>query len=190
MREPVPPGRRKVQLRPVPFPEGSGVSDAPDRITPKLAVDDKVFKPILQSLYFDHGSPYHFGVMPVEILGTVYERFLGKVIRLTEVLGFFWTVQLLILQGKGRTVRCQHGSSIAKSKPRRSYAEEFKQEAVQMLLDGHSAASVAERLGLPGPNLLYRWKREAIGQGGAGGTHPRRSRRPARRRTAARRART
>ena len=49
---------------------------------------------------------------------------------------------------------------------RRSYANEFKQEAVQMLLDGHSAPSVAERLGLSGTNILYRWKREAIGQGG------------------------
>jgi hypothetical protein len=65
------------------FQKESGVSEEPDRITPKLAVDDKVFKPILQSLYFAHGSPYQFGVMPVEILGTVYERFLGKVIRLT-----------------------------------------------------------------------------------------------------------
>lgn len=35
-----------------------------------------------------------------------------------------------------------------------------------MLLDGHSAPSVAERLGLSGPNLLYRWKRELIGQAG------------------------
>jgi SAM-dependent methyltransferase len=65
------------------FQKEEGVSDAPDRITPKLSVDDRVFKLILQSLYFAHGSPYHFGVMPVEILGTVYERFLGKVIRLT-----------------------------------------------------------------------------------------------------------
>ena len=80
----MPQGRRKVQLRPVPFPEGAATyREAPDRITPKLAVDDKVFKPILQSLYFEHGSPYHFRLMPVEILGTVYERFLGKVIRLT-----------------------------------------------------------------------------------------------------------
>ena len=30
---------------------------------------------------------------------------------------------------------------------RRSYSEDFKQEAVQMLLDGHSAPSVAQRLG-------------------------------------------
>jgi hypothetical protein len=65
------------------FEKESGVSEGPDLITPKLAVDDKVFKPILESLYFEHGSSYHFGVMPVEILGTVYERFLGKVIRLT-----------------------------------------------------------------------------------------------------------
>ncbi len=65
------------------FQKEPGVLEAPDRITPGLAVDDKVFKPILQSLYFAHGSPYHFGVLPVEILGTVYERFLGKVIRLT-----------------------------------------------------------------------------------------------------------
>ena len=49
---------------------------------------------------------------------------------------------------------------------RRSYADEFKQEAVQMLLDGHTASSVAERLGLSGTNVLYRWKREALGRGG------------------------
>ena len=65
------------------FQKEAGVSEAPDRITPNLAVDDKVFKPILQSLYFAHGSPYRFALLPVEILGTVYERFLGKVIRLT-----------------------------------------------------------------------------------------------------------
>jgi hypothetical protein len=65
------------------FRKEPGVSEEPDRITPGLAVDDKVLRPILQSLYFEHGSPYHFGVLPVEILGTVYERFLGKVIRLT-----------------------------------------------------------------------------------------------------------
>ncbi len=65
------------------FQKEPGVSDAPDTLTPRLAVDDKALKPILQSLYFAHGSPYHFGVLPVEILGTVYERFLGKVIRLT-----------------------------------------------------------------------------------------------------------
>lgn len=33
---------------------------------------------------------------------------------------------------------------------RRRFPKEFKEEAVQMLLDGHSAPSVAERLGLSG----------------------------------------
>jgi hypothetical protein len=66
------------------FQKESGIVEAPDKITPGLEVDDKVLKPILQGLYFEYGSPYHFGVLPVEILGTVYERFLGKVIRLTE----------------------------------------------------------------------------------------------------------
>ncbi|HQJ41643.1 MAG TPA: TaqI-like C-terminal specificity domain-containing protein [Candidatus Aminicenantes bacterium] len=66
------------------FEREPGVAEAPDRLTPCLKIDDKAIKPILQSLYFEYGSPYQFGVMPVEILGTVYERFLGKVIRLTE----------------------------------------------------------------------------------------------------------
>jgi transposase len=61
------------------------------------------------------------------------------------------------------------GSLPAKSK-RRVFTEEFKREAVQMLLDGHKAASVAERLGLPGPNLLYRWKHEQLEQSGPVGT--------------------
>ncbi len=52
-----------------------------DRLTPKLLIDDKVLKPILSDLYFPH--PYEFSVMPAEILGNVYEQFLGKVIRLT-----------------------------------------------------------------------------------------------------------
>ncbi len=49
---------------------------------------------------------------------------------------------------------------------RRRFSDEFKQEAVQMLLDGHSAVSVADRLGLSGPNLLYRWKRDAVERAG------------------------
>lgn len=48
---------------------------------------------------------------------------------------------------------------------RRVFSEEFKQEAVQMLLDGHSATSVAQRLGLSA-NVLYRWKKDALRQAG------------------------
>jgi len=53
-----------------------------------------------------------------------------------------------------------------KIRSRRFFSEEFKQEAVQMLLDGHAAPSVAERLGLQGPNVLYRWKRETLRRAG------------------------
>lgn len=53
-----------------------------DRVTPGLAVDDKSLKPILADLYYPQ-SPYEFSVLPAEILGNVYEQFLGKVIRLT-----------------------------------------------------------------------------------------------------------
>jgi len=45
---------------------------------------------------------------------------------------------------------------------RRVFTDEFRREAVQMMLDGHTAASVAERLGLGNTNLLYRWKREEM----------------------------
>lgn len=59
---------------------------------------------------------------------------------------------------KKRTRNVENGK-----KPRRSFTREFKEEAVRMLLDGHSAGSVAERLGLSGTNILYRWKRNFLG---------------------------
>ena len=49
---------------------------------------------------------------------------------------------------------------------RRRFTEEFKQEAVRMLVDGQSATTVAQRLGLSGTNLLYQWKKTLIGRGG------------------------
>jgi transposase len=57
-------------------------------------------------------------------------------------------------------------TDIKKVRQRRSFSQEFKQEAWQMLLDGHSAVSVAERQRLPGANLLCRWKRDAPRQAG------------------------
>ena len=47
-----------------------------------LKIDDKVLQDILQNLYYPD-SPYVFREIPSDILGQVYERFLGKVIRLT-----------------------------------------------------------------------------------------------------------
>ncbi|NQE54854.1 hypothetical protein C5S29_14815 [ANME-1 cluster archaeon GoMg3.2] len=61
----------------------SGIFDFDsDGITPGLTIDDKVLKTIIQDLYYPK-SPYEFSVLGVEILGNVYEQFLGKVIRLT-----------------------------------------------------------------------------------------------------------
>jgi len=61
----------------------SGIFDfGDDGITPRLRIDDKVLKTIIDGLYYPK-SPYEFSVLGVEILGNVYEQFLGKVIRLT-----------------------------------------------------------------------------------------------------------
>ncbi len=55
----------------------------PDELTPKLDIDDKVLKEIIKNLYYPE-SPFEFSVLPADILGQVYEQFLGKVIRLTS----------------------------------------------------------------------------------------------------------
>jgi len=53
-----------------------------------------------------------------------------------------------------------------KTRERRTFTDEFKRDAVQMLLDGHSAPSVAKNLGLKSTNLLYRWKAKLVAEGG------------------------
>jgi hypothetical protein len=57
-------------------------AEAPDELTLKLKIDDKVLKDIIRRLYYPE-SPYEFSVLSGDILGNVYEQFLGKVIRLT-----------------------------------------------------------------------------------------------------------
>jgi len=49
-----------------------------------------------------------------------------------------------------------------KGKSRRVYDEDFKAEAVRMLLDGHSAGSVASRLGVSCPTTIRRWKQQHL----------------------------
>jgi type I restriction-modification system DNA methylase subunit len=63
-------------------PEKERPEDSLDRLTPDLNIDDRVLKEILKNLYYPD-SPYEFSVLPADILGQVYEQFLGKVIRLT-----------------------------------------------------------------------------------------------------------
>ena len=57
-----------------------------------------------------------------------------------------------------------------KRKKRRQYSDDLKAEAVQMLLDGHSAESVATRLGLSGTNVLYHWKAKLLATSGPAAT--------------------
>jgi type I restriction-modification system DNA methylase subunit len=45
----------------------------------KLSVDDRVFGDICESLSHIN-SPYNFDVIPIHILGSIYEQFLGKII--------------------------------------------------------------------------------------------------------------
>lgn len=65
------------------FQREKGFAEGPDTLTPTLLIDDKVLKDIVGNLYYPD-SPYEFSVLPADILGQVYEQFLGKVIRLTE----------------------------------------------------------------------------------------------------------
>ena len=64
------------------FKDEKDASSSADSLTLSLSVDDKVLREILGSLYYPE-SPYVFSEIPSDILGQVYERFLGKVIRLT-----------------------------------------------------------------------------------------------------------
>ncbi|MDR3198395.1 MAG: N-6 DNA methylase [Planctomycetaceae bacterium] len=49
----------------------------------KLLIEDKILFNIINSLYFPE-CPYALEVLPVEVLGNIYENFLGKVIRFTS----------------------------------------------------------------------------------------------------------
>ncbi|KPV54309.1 hypothetical protein SE17_04535 [Kouleothrix aurantiaca] len=56
--------------------------ELPDDLTLDLVIDDEPFQRIIPNFYYPD-SPYEFSVLPIEILGQVYEQFLGKVINLT-----------------------------------------------------------------------------------------------------------
>jgi len=64
------------------FRDEKGRAEPPDTLTLSLQIDDKPLKDIIANLYYPE-SPYEFSVLPADILGQVYEQFLGKVIRLT-----------------------------------------------------------------------------------------------------------
>ncbi|MCB1192502.1 MAG: Eco57I restriction-modification methylase domain-containing protein [Leptospiraceae bacterium] len=55
----------------------------PENWVSNLKIDDKILHNIIKHLYYPD-SPYEFSVLPIEILGNIYEQFLGKTIRLTS----------------------------------------------------------------------------------------------------------
>jgi hypothetical protein len=65
------------------FKPEKGRHETPDELALGLEVDDRLLRDILRSLYYPE-CPYVFSALPADILGQVYEQFLGKVIRLTD----------------------------------------------------------------------------------------------------------
>ncbi len=64
------------------FQKEKDFPEPPDTLTPHLVIDDKPLKDIMKRLYYPD-SPYEFSALPADVLGHVYEQFLGKVIHLT-----------------------------------------------------------------------------------------------------------
>ncbi len=63
------------------FKAGDGSAETLDTFSLNLTIEDKPLKELFSGLYFPE-SPYEFSVLPADILGQVYEQFLGKVITL------------------------------------------------------------------------------------------------------------
>jgi hypothetical protein len=61
------------------FHREKDIDEPPDTTSETLTIDDRVLKEIIGSLYYP--APYEFAVLPADILGSIYERFLGKIIR-------------------------------------------------------------------------------------------------------------
>jgi type I restriction-modification system DNA methylase subunit len=53
-----------------------------DKISQNVIINNKIIRTIINELYYPE-CPYEFSVLSVEILGSAYEQFLGKVIRIT-----------------------------------------------------------------------------------------------------------
>ncbi|HOV13730.1 MAG TPA: type I restriction endonuclease, partial [Spirochaetota bacterium] len=56
----------------------------PENWLAELKIDDKILSAIIKGLYYPE-CPYEFSILPIEILGNIYEQFLGKTIRFRNV---------------------------------------------------------------------------------------------------------
>ena len=130
---------------------------APDKLTPSLRVENRPLRDIIAELY--PPSPYDFSAISADILGQVYERFLGREIHLTaghharveekpEVRkqgGVFytpeWVVDYIVNRAVGGAL---HGKSPAQARRVRVLdpacgSGSFLLGAYQFLLDWHLA---------------------------------------------------
>ncbi len=53
-----------------------------------------------------------------------------------------------------------------KPKKPRHYPDELKQQAVQMLIEGHAAQAIVQNLGIASTSMLYRWRKELLAKEG------------------------
>jgi type I restriction-modification system DNA methylase subunit len=140
---------------------------AADEFTLHLSIDDKPLKEIFKNLYYPD-SPYEFSVLGADILGSVYEQFLGKVIRLTatnravvedkpdvkKAGGVFYTpayiVQYIVKQTVGKLL---DGKTVKQAESIRILdpacgSGSFLIGAYQYLLEWYLARYVAESTGM------------------------------------------
>lgn len=127
-----------------------------DALSHTLSIDDKVLGEIIGHIYYPK-SPFEFSVVGADILGNVYEQFLGKVIRLTpshqakveekpevkKAGGVFYTPQYIVKYIVENTV----GSALVGKTPRQAEkvrvldpacgSGSFLIGAYQYLLDWH-----------------------------------------------------
>jgi adenine-specific DNA-methyltransferase len=61
----------------------SGLFDSEEWLL-HLVIENKILKDIINNLYYPE-CPYEFSYLPIEILGNIYEKFLGKIIRFRNV---------------------------------------------------------------------------------------------------------
>lgn len=141
----------------------SGLFDfGKDQVSASVKVDNKVVKQIVEELYYPK-SPFEFSVLSVEILGSAYEQFLGKRIRITaghrarieekpevrKAGGVYYTPQYIVDYIVERTV-----GELVKGKTPKEVAElkvldpacgsgSFLLGAYQFLLDWHKAWHLA-----------------------------------------------
>ena len=164
------------------FRQEQGRSAQPDRLTLDLAIDDKALKEIFQGLYYPD-SPYEFSVLPADILGRVYEQFLGKIIRLTaghqakvedkpevkKAGGVFYTPKYIVDYIVEETVgRLLEGRTPAQADRLRIIdpacgSGSFLIQAYQRLLDGYRDRYVAG-----GPEKRTKGRRPVLYQAAAG----------------------